>query len=409
MNILRHIQQIAFSSDFGRQMRFIAGPRQTGKTTLAKFFLQSQDLSAVSLYYNWDDRKIRDAYIKNNHFFASDIYNVPPDRDGKRWLCMDEIHKYPNWKNILKDFFDSFWEEIHFIIIGSARLDMMRQSGDSLTGRYFSFRLNPVTLSEFSGTGFEPPPLVASELIRKKLNSPCYYQAELLNILKFSGFPEPLDSGTERFQTRWKSAYLDTLVREDLRELTQLKNLEKTAHLMQLLPPRIASPLSINALAEDLDVSYATAVNYLTALELGYLVFRIPPYHEKIARSLRKGKKAYFYDWTRAGTPASRFENYIAVELKSRINLWEDAGYGMFELNYIRNRDGRETDFLIVRDNCPWLLVEVKLARSSIDYHHRKNRNALGDIPFIQIVLENNVAEMDKDGLCQMSASRFFP
>ena len=85
-------------------MRFIAGPRQTGKTTIAKLFLQSQATSATSLYYNWDNRKIRDAYLENNHFFAKDIYNVPPDKDGKRWLCMDEIHKYPSWKNTLKDF-----------------------------------------------------------------------------------------------------------------------------------------------------------------------------------------------------------------------------------------------------------------------------------------------------------------
>jgi len=408
MNIERHLQQLAFSSDFGRQMRFIAGPRQTGKTTIAKLFLQSQAASAASLYYNWDNRKIRDAYIENNHFFAADIYNVPPDKDGKRWLCMDEIHKYPGWKNILKDFFDSYGEEVKFIITGSARLDMMRQSGDSLSGRYFNFRLNPVSLLEFSGADFAAPPADASDMIRDKLDSPCYLQDELLALLEFSGFPEPLGTGTKRFQRRWKSAYLDTLVREDLRELTELKNIEKTAQLMQLLPPRIASPLSINALAEDLHVSYATAANYLFALELGYLIFRISPYHEKIARSLKKGKKAYFYDWTRAGNPASRFENYIAVELKSRINLWEDAGYGIFELNYIRNRDGRETDFLIVRDQSPWLLVEVKLKRSAIDYHHKKNRKTLGNIPFVQIVLENNIAELDKDGMCQMSASRFF-
>ena len=408
MYIHRHLQQIAFSSNFGRQMRFIAGPRQTGKTTIAKLFLQSQATSATSLYYNWDNRKIRDAYLENNHFFAKDIYNVPPDKDGKRWLCMDEIHKYPGWKNILKDFFDSYWEEVKFIITGSARLDMMRQSGDSLSGRYFNFRLNPVSLIELSGAAFAAPSADASDMFRDKLDSPRYLQDELLTLLEFSGFPEPLGSGTKRFQRRWKSAYLDTLVREDLRELTALKNIEKTAHMMKLLPPRIASPLSINSLAEDLNVSYATAANYLFALELGYLIFRISPYHEKIARSLKKGKKAYFYDWTRADNPASRFENYIAVELKSRLNLWEDAGYGAFELNYIRNRDGRETDFLIVRDQTPWLLVEVKLTRSAIDFHHKKNRKVLGNIPFIQIVLENNIAELDKDGNCQMSASRFF-
>ena len=321
---------------------------------------------------------------------------------------MDEIHKYPGWKNILKDCFDSYEEEVKFIITSSARLDMMRQSGDSLSGRYFNFRLNPVSLLEFSGANFTAPSADASEMIHAKLDSPRYLQDELLALLEFSGFPEPLSSATKRFQRRWKSTYFDTLIKEDLRELTDVKNIEKTAQLMQLLPPRVASPLSINALAGDLNVSYATAANYLYALELGYLIFRISPYHEKIARSLKKGKKAYFYDWTRASNPASRFENYIAVELKSRINLWEDAGYGIFELNYIRNRDGRETDFLIVRDQNPWLLVEVKLSRTTIDYHHKKNRKALGNIPFVQFVLENNIAELDPDGNCQMSASRFF-
>ncbi len=387
-------------------MRFIAGPRQTGKTTLAKYFLDASN--SAPLYYNWDNRKVRDVYLKDNHFFKSNIYNVPAGDDGKRWLCMDEIHKYPGWKNILKDFFDSYGEEISFIITGSARLDMMRQSGDSLTGRYLNFRLNPVTLHEFSGGSFcQEPPDDAADLLREKLNTPQYHQDDLLTLLKFSGFPEPLVAGTIRFQNRWKNAYLDTLVREDLRELTQIKDLEKTSILMQVLPSRISSPLSINALAGAINTSFATAANYLTALELGYLIFRIAPYHEKIARSLTKEKKAYFYDWTRAANEASRFENYIAVELKSRINIWEDSGFGDFELNYIRDRDGRETDFLIVRDGRPWLLVEVKLSRSSVDYHHRKNRKTLGNIPFIQLVLESNIAEKNDDGTCQMSASRF--
>ena len=130
MHILRHIASFAFSSEFGRQMRFIAGPRQTGKTTLSKKFLAS--ILAESLYYNWDNRQVRDAYIKNNHFFSADIYNVPCPQEGKRWLCMDEIHKYQGWKNILKDFFDTFFEEIQFIITGSARLDMMQKAAIAL-------------------------------------------------------------------------------------------------------------------------------------------------------------------------------------------------------------------------------------------------------------------------------------
>ncbi len=406
MKISRHIKEIAFSAEFGRQMRFVAGPRQCGKTTIARDFLS--EYSGESLYYNWDKRKVRDAYIHDSHFFIRDLYNVPPCENGKRWLCMDEIHKYPEWKNILKDFFDSYHEDVQFIVTGSARLDLMRQSGDSLAGRYLNFRLNPVTLGELVNLPAIPPPEKSDDLIKKCLDTPRYRQDELETLLRFSGFPEPLLLAKDRFFKRWQSGYLDSLIREDLREITRIKDLEKTAVLMHLLPSRIGSPLSINSLVGDLGCSFATVANYLAALELGYLLFRIPPYTNKIARSLKKEKKAYFYDWTRAATEAGRFENYAAVELKSKINYWQDAGYGDFDLYYIRDRDGRESDFLITRDGQPWLLTEIKLSRSSIEYQHKKHRQVLGDIPFIQLVLEDGVAEQEESGVYQMSASRFF-
>ena len=406
MHIKRHLEKIAFSSGFGRQMRFVTGPRQTGKTTISKHFIKK--LCFDKLYYNWDNRRVRDDYIKNNHFFARDLYNESPDESGRRWILMDEIHKYPNWKNILKDFFDCYEDDAVFIVTGSARLDMMRKSGDSLAGRYFTFRLNPVTLQELAGSEFVEPPEHAASLIKNRLDSPIYQKDELAALLRFSGFPEPLLAGTARFHTRWRTSYLDTLVREDLRELTQIRELEKTAVLMHLLPERISAPLSINSLSRDLACSFATTANYLKALELGYLIFRISPYQKKIARSLKKEQKAYFYDWTRVALEPARFENYVAVELKVWTDLWTDAGAGEFDLYYIRDRDGRETDFLLTKGSVPWLLVEAKLSSSKIDYHHKKNRAVLGNIPFVQVLQENNIAEKHEEGIYQMSASRFF-
>lgn len=406
MYIKRHLEKIAFSSGFGRQMRFVTGPRQTGKTTVAKHFIKK--LCFDKLYYNWDNRKVRDAYIKNNHFFAGDLYNESPDKNGRRWILMDEIHKYPDWKNILKDFFDCYEDDTIFIVTGSARLDMMRKSGDSLAGRYFTFRLNPVILQEFAGSKIMGPPEHASTLIKNRLDSPIYKKDELAALLRFSGFPEPLLAGTARFHTRWRRSYLDTLIREDLRDLTQIRELEKTAVLMHLLPERISAPLSINSLSRDLACSFATTANYLKALELGYLIFRIPPYYKKIARSLKKEQKAYFYDWTRVAKKSARFENYVALELKARTDLWTDTGTGEFDLYYIRDRDGRETDFLISKDSVPWLLVETKISSSKIDYHHKKNRTILSNIPFVQVLQENNIAEKHEDGIYQISASRFF-
>ncbi|MBT4091177.1 MAG: ATP-binding protein [Deltaproteobacteria bacterium] len=405
MILNRHINRFAFSEEFGRQMRFIVGPRQSGKTTSTEQFLKENNCQ--KLYYNWDKRSIRTQYIVDNYFYLKDLLNVKPT-GHKRWLCMDEIHKYPKWKDVLKDFFDSHGSENGFIITGSARLDMMRQSGDSLAGRYFTFRLNPVTLAELLGRAFQPPTETAEEWIKKRLGSVEYHEQELISLLEFSGFPEPMLSGSKRFHNKWRDDYIDRLVKEDIRDLTKIRELENIATLVQFLPSKVSSPLSINSLTRDMKISFATIANYLKTLELGYLVFRIPPYTKNIARSLTKENKLYFFDWTRIPTPAHRFENYLAVELKSLLESWVDAGYGNYELCFIRDRDGKETDFLILKESQPWLLIEAKTSKSTIEYHHLKNREVLSRIPFIQIVRENNVAEKREDGVYQLSASRFF-
>ena len=376
--IYRFIEKTAFSPEFGRQMRFIIGPRQVGKTTVVRAFLES--MSCGDLYYNWDQRKIRDRYIDDSHFFSRDLYNVEQEGE-RRWLCLDEIHKYPEWKNVLKDFFDSFGEENCFIVTGSARLDMMRKSGDSLAGRYFTFRLNPVSLNEMIGGVFREPPETAEDWIEKRLDFPAYHEESMSALLAFSGFPEPLEIGSDRFHNKWRTDYVDRLIHEDARELTRIQDFEKIAVLMQLLPSKISSPLSINSLTTDLKTSFATVSNYLNVLELLYLIFRIPPYSKKIARSITKETKTYFFDWTRNSSLAALFENYIAVEIKTLLELWTDAGIDNFSLHYIRNRDGKETDFIILRDLKPWLLIEAKMSRTPIDYHHKKNRQLLGGIP----------------------------
>lgn len=407
METARFLSEIAFSKDFGRQMRFICGPRQTGKTTLAKAFLSRQKCDL--LYYNWDIRTTKDRYIEDNHFFSQDIYNVN-SKSNSKWICMDEIHKYPAWKNVLKDFFDSFGNDHQFIVTGSARLDMFRKSGDSLAGRYFLFHLNPLSLREVVGKREHPDlPDNADELINTLLGSALYHENAIESLLTFSGFPEPFHQATTRFHRKWQTAYIDRLIREDLRDLTEIKELENIAILMQLLPERIGAPLSINSLARDLKTSFATASRYINALELGYLLFKVPPYSKKIARAITKEQKVYFFDWTRVQEKGKRFENYVAVELKTLIELWADDGLGEFELNFIRDRDGKETDFLILRDKKPWLLVECKSSRSPIAYHHKKTKQLMGEnVPFIQLVMQTNIAENPEPGIYQMSASRFF-
>lgn len=404
--IERHLKEICFSSDFGRQMRFVAGPRQVGKTTLAKTFLSRSQMREG--YYNWDLRKIRDRYRKDPYFFETYLY----DFEGERplWICFDEIHKMPKWKNILKDYFDRFEKECRFIITGSARLDWFRKSGDSLAGRYFLFRLFPFSLAEVSR---RKPIAVddecsATEFIERKLSTLVYESAFLEQLLNYSGFPEPCSKAKSTFHRRWQRDMVDRLVREDIRDLTRIVDVENVAMVMSLLPERVGSPLSLNAIREDVGISYTAIKNCVSALQLAYALFLVPPYSTRISRAVKKEKKGYFFDWTRCSDMPKCFENYVAVELKSMTARWNDQGLGLYELFFIRTRDGKETDFLITKDRNPWCLFEVKSKDGAIDRHHYKHAGLLGGIPVVQICLEERVLKKTGENGIRVSASRFF-
>ena len=385
-----------------RQMSFIAGPRQIGKTTLAKELLDKHNCS--EFYFNWDLTSTRASYRENSYFYSDNIGNRK-----KIWLCFDEIHKLRKWKNILKEHFDKNEERIKTIITGSARLDLFRKSGDSLAGRYFLYHLLPLTLQEVSGNKKKTieKPALAIDFIESRLSKKVGTKIAIDQLLKFSGFPEPFKIASDDFHTKWKKSYVDRLIYEDLRELSQIQDLEKTALLIDLLPERIGSLLSINSLSEDLEVNFRTAKNYLKALELTYILFFIKPYTKNISRAVRKEQKVYFFDWTRVKDESAKFENYIACELISLISFWNDAGYGYYDLNFVRTKDGKETDFLIIKDKKPWILIETKLSLKEISSHHVTQAKHLGNIPIIQLINEKDVVKRLGKDLFIISADRF--
>ncbi len=405
--IKRHLESFCFGPSIGRQMRFITGPRQSGKTTLARHFLSLNN--SQDLYYNWDLREVRDTYKSDYSFFESPMRAIQ-SHGLLPWICFDEIHKMPKWKNILKGYYDKYENDCRFIVTGSARLDWFRRSGDSLAGRYFLFRLNPLTLSEVAGFAhLEPSPDEgALTFIERKLSRGAARQDLLDQLLHYSGFPEPFLKADETFYRRWQRDMVDYLTREDVRDLTRIMAVEHIATLMQIMPDRVGSPLSLNALTEDIETSYTTVKNSISAMQLTYALFLITPYHQRIARAVKKEKKAYFYDWGRALDPAKRFENYVAVELKTMIDLWHDKGIGDFELMYVRTKDGKETDFLILRNGQPWCLFEAKLQDDMIARHHFDQANALGNVPFLQVTGQDQVYKKQDSRFFRISASRFF-
>jgi len=405
--IKRHLEGLCFDPSFGRQMRFVTGPRQSGKTTLARHILALHNCR--DLYYNWDLREVRDTYKSDYTFFESPLRNIS-SHGIFPWICFDEIHKMPKWKNILKDYYDKYENDCRFIITGSARLDWFRRSGDSLAGRYFLFRLNPLSLSEVAGHPHLEPERDESALdfIDRKLSRGAPRQDLMDQLLQYSGFPEPFLKADEAFYRRWQRDIVDQLTREDVRDLTRIMAVEHVATLMQIMPDRVGSPLSLNALTEDVETSYTAVKNAISAMQLTYAVFLISPYHQRIARAVKKERKAYFYDWGRTLDPAKKFENFVAVELSSMIGLWHDKGIGDFELMYVRTRDGKETDFLVMQNRQPWCLFEAKLQDDVISRHHFEQAKALGNIPFLQVTYQDRVFKRQDSRFFRISASRLF-
>lgn len=407
--IPRAISSNVVDSNWGRQMRFIVGPRQCGKTTLAKAVL-TESGSYPKLYFDWDDRAVRLRYQSDPGFLSQELSSF---RSSKilPWVTFDEIHKYPKWKDVLKGIFDKHEPRLRLLVTGSARLDLLRRAGDSLAGRYFTFHLFPFTLREVTGPqkiSVTKPPESAETFLEERFSKERFHQSEVMRLLEAGGFPEPFLKNSGTFQKKWHTDFIDRLIRGDLRDLTRIEKLEHVAYLLRLLAERVGSPLSINSLREILEDSYNAVRNYIRALRLTYVLFELSPYTKRISRGLSKATKTYLFDWTHIGEEAQRFENYVACELNTWVHSWTDAGFGKYELRYVRRRDGRETDFLILREESPWFLVEAKLTDQPISNHHYDHANALGGIPIVQVVLENKIARAGNLKDYRISASRFF-
>ena len=359
-----------------KSMVFLAGPRQAGKTTLAR--LISKRFSS-SLYFNWDIPGDRTRLLENPVFFEK----LPRKGNEKPLVIFDEIHKYRQWKNYLKGVYDQFHGLFNFLVTGSGRLDLYQKGGDSLAGRYFMFHLWPFTLAESAG---KRRPF--DDFIREPLVMTTDSLADLHHLWdsleKFSGFPEPFLSARAATWQRWSNSYAQQLIREDIRDLTEVRSVRDMETLYYLLPSKIASPLSAVSIARDLGVSYNSIQNWLSLFERFYLTFSISPWSSRIARSILKERKVYLFDTPRIKEPAARFENMVAIELWRAVTNWNDLGLGRYSLHFIKNKEQQEVDFLIAQDNEPFLLVEAKLSETQPSVPLRKFQQVL-DVPAVQL------------------------
>ena len=313
-------------ADLRDKMVFLGGPRQVGKTTLALSLIKGADESHPA-YLSWDSAASRKLLLDGG---------LPT---GQPLILLDEIHKYKQWRNLVKGFYDSYKSHRQFLITGSARLDLYRRGGDSLQGRYHYYRLHPLSLHELN---------------RRPQRS------DLDALLQYGGFPEPFLKHNARHWKRWQRERLSRVIQEDLISLEQVREVSQLQLLADLLPARVGSVLSIANLRQDLSVAFETADRWVGIFENLYYCYRIMPYGLPQLRAVKKERKLYLWDWSLCPNEAARFENLVASHLLKYCHFLEDTEGDDMSLRFLRDSNGRELDFVVLKNGKPEFAVECK-------------------------------------------------
>lgn len=362
-----------------KSMIFLSGPRQVGKTTFMQNIVAKE--YSPTTYFNWDIIDNKKIILNDPYFFQSvDIENT-----SRPLVILDEIHKYRSWKNYLKGVYDKFHDRFIFAILGSGRLDITKRAGDAMTGRFLEMHLFPFTAAELSPARMEIQQFLKDPFSGMDKVDASQSARVWETLFTLSGFPEPFLSGKKSTWQRWSANYGRQIIRDDMRSLSDIKRLDDIETLFSLLPTKVGSPLSVNNLAGDLQVSFPTVKNWLDLFDHFYLTFRLSPWTKKISRAILKEKKLYLFNYPLIKDPAARFENMVALDLLRAVRSWNEWGWGDFGLFYLRNKDKKETDFLLTKDHAPFLLIETKLTDTTPDPSLLEFQSAL-KVPAIQLV-----------------------
>ncbi|MFW5872243.1 MAG: ATP-binding protein [bacterium] len=392
-SLIENIQELAIKN---QKMAFISGPRQVGKTTLSK-----QIVGKSGIYNNWDDIDFRRLWTKHPN-------QTLPDKDGIG-VIYDEIHKTNRWKSTLKGIYDTKKIDCPIIVTGSAKLDIYRKGSDSLMGRYFNFRLHPFSVGEITHKKIPSPDNIIDQALALQHSKAANEAWNNLN--RFGGFPEPFLKQSDKFYNIWRQGRLAKVVREDLRDLSNIPELAKIDMLISIMPERVASPVSITSLREDLEVSYDAMKRWLQYLRQLYYHFELKPWSQKIPRSLKKESKLYLWDWAECTDVGAKLENIVASHLLKACHYWTDSGEGNFDLFYLKDKQKHEVDFLITKNNKPFLPIECKLNSTTLSPNLISFNKHLKLPNLVQLVNKDSVkssTKIDGSRYSVISANHFF-
>jgi len=311
----------------------ITGPRQSGKTTLAK------KVFADKPYYSLEDPDVRRMALEDPRGFLARL----PDGG-----VLDEVQRVPELLSYLQSHIDADGRMGLFLLTGSQQFGLMAGITQSLAGRTAFIELLPLSISELSNAGIAP---------------------NMLDDMLFNGGYPPLYD-RQLSPNNWFPAYVTAYVERDVRQLLKVQDLEVFQRFVRLCAGRSGQLLNLSTLAADCGVTHNTAKAWISVLEASYLLFQLRPHHHNFNKRLVKSPKLYFYDvgllcWLlgirEAGQLATHplkghiFETMIVSEcMKKYLNRGEKP-----PLYFWRDSNGNEVD-LIVDTGTGLMPVEIK-------------------------------------------------
>lgn len=327
-----------------RQMLLYSGPRQVGKSTLGNALVRK---ASPHLILNWDNEDNRRLILGGPKAVAAAL-GLDALSDQVPRVLFDEIHKFGRWKNYLKGFYDTYSAQARILVTGSSKLDVYKRGGDSLMGRYFLYRVHPLTLAEISRGGKSGR------------------RDEMEALLQFGGFPEPFLKQSKSFSSRWARLRKEQLFREDIRDGSRIQEIAQMEVLAELLRAQAGQLVNYSNLSNKVGASVDTIRRWCATLESFYFCYFLRPWSKNVTRSLLKEPKVFLYDWSLVEDPGARFENFVASHLLKATHFWTDSGEGDYALYFLRNKEKQEVDFAVIRDGKPWFLVEAKSSDRSL-------------------------------------------
>jgi uncharacterized protein len=333
------------------QMLFLSGPRRSGKTTLA---LEAKEWTSFFKYLNWDILKDREQIVEGLGGILTEFSAKSVPGMAKPILALDEVHKFKNWKNFLKGIFDQYKDTVNTLVTGSARLNIYKKGQDSLMGRYFLYRIHPFSVAEIVS-----PTVEDFDIRSPKKIDPSTMEA----LFEFGGFPEPFIKQDKRFFRQWQILRQQQLFNEDIQDLSKVYEIDLMEVLSSLIKHQAGELLNYSNLAKKTRVSDVTIRKWISILENLYFCFKVKPWHKNVTRSLIKEPKIYLWDWSSIEDQGNKVENFVASHLLKAVNFWMDTGLGNYDLYYLRDTQKKEVDFLMTKENKPWILIEVKTSQ----------------------------------------------